>query len=201
MLADAHMFMARATSHCWCCISSCLKLTRKKLVMHNHSIAFTKKQLFVSNLNIANHISLTIRFKLSLSGDIELNPGPASSQDLSGVHMNVRSLKNKIDLIQAESNQFDIITMSETWLSHTDHNDNIHLAHFHPPVRRDRPNDPHGGVAIYVKDSLFCKPRPDLLVNDLEAVWIETNDWPEKYISWFVLPSAKLTSYLLEPRE
>ena len=188
MLADAHMFMARATSHRWCCISSCLKLTRKKLVMHNHSIAFTNKQLFVSNLNIANHISLTIRFKLSLSGDIELNPGPASSQNLSVVHINARSLKNKIDLIQAESNQFDIITMSETWLSHTDHNDNIHLAHFHPPVRR-------GGVAIYVKDSLFCKPRPDLLVNDLEAVWIETKIGQKKHISWFVLPSAKLTSY------
>ena len=98
MLADAHMVMARVNSHCWCCISSCLKLTRKKLVMPNHRLVFTNKQLFVSNLNIVDHISFTIRFKLCLSGDIELNPGPANSQDLSVVHMNVRSLKNKIDL-------------------------------------------------------------------------------------------------------
>ena len=59
--------------------------------------------------------------------------------------------KNKIDLIEAEANQFDIITVSETWLSQIDVNTSIHLTNFHPPIRRDRPNDPHGGVAIYVK--------------------------------------------------
>ena len=53
-------------------------------------------------------------------------------------------------------------------------NTSIHLTNFHPPIRRDRPNDPHGGVAIYVKNNLFCKPRPDLQVNGFEAVWVET---------------------------
>ena len=94
--------------------------------------------------------------------------------DLCIIHLNARSIKNKIDLIEAEANQFDIITVSETWLSQIDMNTSVHLTNFHPPIRRDRPNDPHGGVAIYVKNNLFCKPRPDLQVNGLEAVWVET---------------------------
>ena len=54
-------------------------------------------------------------------------------------------------------------------------NSSIHLTNFHPPIRRDRPNDPQGGVAIYVKHILSCKRiRPDLQVNGLEAVWVES---------------------------
>ena len=67
-----------------------------------------------------------------------------------------------------------IITLSESWLSHTDSNSSIHLPRFHERIRLDRPNDPHGGVAIYVKNYLYCKPRPDLYVNNLEAVQVET---------------------------
>ena len=120
---------------------------------------------------------VTLRKLLLRAGDIEANPGPSRSDtrsDLCIIHLNARSIKNKIDLIEAEANQFDIITVSETWLSQIDMNTSIHLTNFHPPIRRDRPNDPHGGVAIYVKNNLFCKPRPDLQVNGLEAVWVET---------------------------
>ena len=67
-----------------------------------------------------------------------------------------------------------MITLSETWLSKRDNNNELHLSHFHPPVRQDRADDPHGGVAIYVRNNLYCKPRPDIHVNNLKAVWIET---------------------------
>ena len=67
-----------------------------------------------------------------------------------------------------------IITLSESWLSHTDSNSSIHLPRFHERIRLDRPNDPHGGVAIYVKNYLYCKPQPDLSVNNLGAVQVET---------------------------
>ena len=79
-----------------------------------------------------------------------------------------------MDLLEAESNNFDIISLSEFWLSHSDRNSSIYLPNFHEPVRLDRLNDPHGGVAIYVKNYLYCKPRPHLYVNNLEAVWVET---------------------------
>ena len=88
--------------------------------------------------------------------------------------MNARSIRNKISLIQAQINTFDIITVSETWLKPSIENDTILLNGFHPPLRKDRPTEPWGGVAIYVSNKLICKARPDLDIAPLEAVWAET---------------------------
>ena len=127
------------------------------------------------------------------SGDVERNPGPPSETGLCVVHVNVRSLGKKLDLFEAESKHCDTITLSETWLSKRDNNNELHLSHFHPPVRQDRADDPHGGVAIYVRNNLYCKPRPDLHVNNLEAVWIETKMNQEKLLvaSFYRPPNAK----------
>lgn len=117
---------------------------------------------------------------LQLSGDIESNPGPL--QQLKIVHVNARSLSTKLDLFIAESHAYDIMTISETWLSDSDSNVNLAIPNFHLPIRRDRPGDRHGGVAIYVRDTLICKPRPDLQVPGLEAVWIETKIGQESFL-------------------
>lgn len=114
-----------------------------------------------------------LRLLLFLCGDVEVNPGPTPTTDLKIVHINARSIRNKMQLIQSEYHNIDIITVSETWLSETDHNSSIHLTNFHPPIRGDRPHDPHGGVAIYVRNDLYCTARPDLHVSDLEAVCIK----------------------------
>lgn len=69
---------------------------------------------------------------LLLCGDIEQNPGPPvinhdndSSLDslhayleksVTLIHLNVQSICNKLDIIQAEFGGFDIITLNETWL-------------------------------------------------------------------------------------
>ena len=96
------------------------------------------------------------------------------------MHVNVRSLGKKLDLFEAESKHFDIITPSETWLSKRDNNNELRLSHFHPPVGQDIADDPQGGAAIYVRNNLYCKPRPDLHVNNREAVWIDTKLNQEK---------------------
>ena len=69
-------------------------------------------------------------------GDIESNPGPISHRSLttpdtslvtnsdeeiirskfSMVHYNIQSLANKIDIIESELKDFDIICLTETWL-------------------------------------------------------------------------------------
>ena len=63
--------------------------------------------------------------------------------------------------------------ISETWLSDEITNDQIYIESFQPPISKDR-FDEHGGLAIYVKENLTCKPRYDLNIPDLEAIWIET---------------------------
>ena len=150
-------------------------------------------------MHTACYTLVTLRKLLLRAGDIEANPGPSRTDtrsDLCIIHLNARSIKNKVDLIEAEANQFDIITVSETWLSQIDINTSIHLTNFHPSIRRDRPNDPHGGVAIYVKNTLFCKLRPDLQVNGLEAVWVETKINQESLlVGSFYRPPNSRTNY------
>ena len=53
------------------------------------------------------------------------------------MHVNARSLGKKLDLLEAESEHFDI-TLSETWLSKKDDNNDLHLTNFHSAVRQDR---------------------------------------------------------------
>lgn len=134
---------------------------------------------------------------LLMSGDIEQNPGPLSTlENVSICHVNACSVRNKISLFEAESDHFDIITVSETWLSDRDDDASLGLKNFHLPIRLDRPGDAHGGVAIYVRNSLTCKPRPDLHVPGLEAVWVETavKNQPLLVGSFYRPPNA-LVSY------
>ena len=72
-------------------------------------------------------------------------------------------------------------------------NSDLRLADFHSPVRQDRAGDPHGGVAIYVRNKLYCKPRPVLHVNNLEAVCVETKLNQEIFLvgTFYRHPNAK----------
>ena len=128
---------------------------------------------------------------LSRSGDVHPNPGPATNSDdldtsslsssysnlinsgLSVVHLNVQSLRPKLDIIEIELQSYDILIFSETWLSPDVSNDNLSITNFNPPFRCDRVGRPGGGVAIYVRDGITATERPDLSVNGVEAIWIE----------------------------
>ena len=129
------------------------------------------------------------------SGDIHPNPGPTKGQ-LSIALINARSIRNKIDLIAPESEQFDIITVCETWLKPTDKDESIKLPNYHTPLRRDRLHQAYGGVAIYIKEYLSFTPRPDLQVDNLEAVWVELNLGNEKIlVGAFYMAPGTPTAY------
>ena len=140
----------------------------------NSSSTFQHKDTASPKISI--FLTLIISILLHLSGDIQLNPGPQniSFSGLSICHLNAHSIRNKTLNIQSELSCFDIITVSETWLSDNISNDNIIIPGFQPPIRCDRPDQAYGGVAVYVRNNLVCKARPDLSIPHLEAVWIET---------------------------
>ena len=129
---------------------------------------------------------------LDQSGDVHPNPGPSTvssdtssnstasflssaalSNHLSFVHYNVQSVFSKLDLLFAELHTFDILAFSETWLNNSISNDDLSLQLFQTPERKDRVGDSHGGVMIYVRDSIFYKRRRDLEPHGIECIWIE----------------------------
>ena len=160
---------------------------------HINSFTYAKNQkLLYTLLRIFTAVTGWLYFLILLAGDIELNPGSYSpdtslSSDSSGSHMdvsvfesnfsvvhyNVQSLLNKIDLLQVELSHFDVIAMSETWLSQSIDDTDLKLLNYQSPFRKDRQTNNYGGVIVYVRDNIPCKRRPDLEVQGLESLWLE----------------------------
>ena len=70
-------------------------------------------------------------------------------------------------------NTTDIIGFTETWLNSSISSTDLLFNGFHQPIRKDRPFDSHGGVVIYVNESIAFKRRHDLELNNVECIWIE----------------------------
>jgi hypothetical protein len=152
---------------------------------------------------VAKHLSLgstgarkvisILRKKLTIGG-VETNPGPDSTStiaedprhteslstmnggytaNISMVHINAQSLRYKIDELEVESEDADVIAVTETWLEPKIITENLEIPSFHKPLRKDRSTDAHGGVAIYCRENHIIKERKDLHIPDLEALWAE----------------------------
>ena len=148
---------------------------------------------------------------IMLSGDVHPNPGPNSNvsyesyssddsqyygNNLSIVHINVQSLLPKLEILEAEMQQYDKLVFTESWISPNISNEDIKITNFNAPYRNDRVERLAGGVAIYVKDGLQSQNRPDLISGNVEAVCIEVSFKNNKcLISGFYRPPNTGTNY------
>ena len=161
---------------------------------------FGHYQLREKSFKLMNSFDLIIWLSMLLikCGDIHENPGPLSSttsdtsfdstsslssgsfnpselvaSNLSFVHYNVQSLAPKIQQLYADLCFFDVLAFTETWLDTNTSSSDITLSNYQTPFRKDRLADRHGGVIVYVKDTIIARRRQDLEVNDLECIWLE----------------------------
>lgn len=81
-----------------------------------------QKGLITCKLLLRASLALAL---IALAGDVELNPGYRSLKDMRSsrglriAHLNIRSLRNKLDTLSLEgldNRTIDILTLSETWL-------------------------------------------------------------------------------------
>lgn len=117
-----------------------------------------------------NDFQLLLLLLLIICMDIETNPGPTS--ELSIFNWNIRSLRNKLHILEDVANEYHILCLTETHLDDSIQTSDVLLDNYSTPIRKDR-NFAGGGVLIYVSDLLFCKRRPDIESNYFEAIWVE----------------------------
>ena len=123
-----------------------------------------------------------------LSNDVHPNPGPEQnsvstasnslnstlfSHNLSIIQLNIQSLIPKLDLLETEMQLYDIVVITETWLTPKTSDEDLLISNFSRPYRKDRIGRPGGGVAIYIKQGLHSVPRSDLINGDIEAICVE----------------------------
>ena len=134
-----------------------------------------KRQVrFLTVLSIS--LNLLVQFFMFsfilLSGDIETNPGPCVENSLDIVHINIRSIRNKIDSLLYLVQDFDILCFTETHLDTNISNDNLCIEGYNSCFRKDR-NSYGGGVMIYIANAIRACRRYDLEPNNTEILWIE----------------------------
>ncbi len=98
-------------------------------------------------------------------------------RDFRICHLNIQSIKNnreKFQQIELQlANVYDIITMSETWLTPDTLSDNFKLLGYHPIYRRDRINGVGGGVAAWISNSMIATRKAEYENPLIEALWLE----------------------------
>ena len=130
-----------------------------------------------SNSRVAYYSNfVATRQILLLSGDIQLNPGPIiqgvdsrkdyleqfvnsldnSSSNPRIAHINVRSLRNKLDEIKIllKVCRLDVLSITESHLDEKIANQQLNIENY-KLARRDRETGPGGGCIVYVADHIF----------------------------------------------
>ena len=91
-----------------------------------------------------------------LSSDIETNPGPRQTS-LKFFHININSLQHKIDEIETELDDYDIVAITETKLDNSVCNERILLSQYQEPFRKDRTGGYGGGIVCYARNNVTAK--------------------------------------------
>ncbi|XP_055958041.1 uncharacterized protein LOC126824167 isoform X2 [Patella vulgata] len=90
-------------------------------------------------------------------------------------HLNVQYFFNKIPELSLSIQNFDIFAISESHLTTSIDDDQLHIAGFHNPLRKDKSNLSSSGTLLYIKDNFIYKHRSDLEHPNIESIWIELN--------------------------
>lgn len=119
-----------------------------------------------------------------LAGDIAENPGPEHAEgeinSISILHLNIRSIRNKLKYIEDNFTDFNILCFTETHLTDDIQTISLLLPGFSTPYRKDK-SAHSGGILIYVSDYLLSERTSNLEIFYDECIWIKIKTNREKY--------------------
>ena len=119
------------------------------------------------------------------AGDIERNPGPGTDNVVSVLHLNVRSIRNKIKYKQDNSRTliFYGVFFSETHLDLNVSSDLLCISNsYSKPYRKDR-NCHGGGLLMYINSNPLHRRRSDLELFCQESIWTEIKVKHDTYLT------------------
>ena len=146
-----------------------------------------KYTCLVINTFVYINILYVIMQLILISGDVSENPGPDLDQsnhndNLSILHLNIRSIRNKLEYVKDNLSDFDILCFTETHLSDNVLNSDLYVGGFqHTPFRKDV-SAHSSGLLIYVSEGLLAERLTDLETNLNESLWIEIKHKGESYL-------------------
>ena len=106
--------------------------------------------------------------------DIHLNSRPDSDgiDSLDIVHLNTRSIRNKLEFLPNLEESFQIACFTETHLNADVSSSNLILEGFDESLRKNRTRN-GGGILIYLSNLLKYNRIRDLESPHIETIWVE----------------------------
>lgn len=130
-----------------------------------------------------SHCGMVARLLLFLAGDVHPNPGPY--QELNGcfslIHQNIRSIRNKLDYIKDTFIDFDILSFTETHLSH-DISDQYLKLDGHDNMFRKDISSHSGGILTFCRSGLQPRRLQDLEIIMPESLCIQIKDHDKNFV-------------------
>ena len=108
--------------------------------------------------------------------DIHTNPGPTlnDKHSLDIIHLNTRSIRNKMENLSPVVDSFHVVCFSETHLDADTASNTLLLDGFDESLRKDRTQH-GGGLMVYISNMLKYRRRHDLESPIIETLWVEIN--------------------------
>ena len=139
----------------------------------SRNLAISKTCVAILTISIFNHSGNQFFYSVGGSTDSRIDSSASHVQmlenHLSILHLNIKSIVPKLDMVKAEADLYDIhiIFFSENWLKPEILKTFKHRSEMIDAIVQAV------WVIVYVRDFLFCKRRIDLELRGLEAVWLE----------------------------
>ena len=154
------------------------------------------KKLKLSKSRVAYYSNTTATKQILLirAGDVEQNPGWVNSEgnesdylqnfareigsgsnNLNVAHINIRSLRNKLDEVKVlmQVCRFDILAITETHLNQKISNKQLEIDNY-KIVRRDRNSGAAGeGCLVYINNHICSSRLKSLEVLEIEGIWLK----------------------------
>ena len=135
-----------------------------------------------TDVNVA-FLLFVLRYILII-GNVEQNPGPSENDEsntpsidndnhLVICNINIRSIQNKIEFLQNFTDEFDIVTVTETHLNPNIFYEDLALDTFSKIIFRKDRNNSGGGILIYAKEDLVVSRKRELEKPLDETIWVE----------------------------
>ena len=109
-------------------------------------------------------VSFLIFYILTMSGDVESNPGPGPTKHRQCriLYANIRGLHGNLNDLIASSRQYDILLCSETLVSGMRHVSEVLIPGFKKPVLLQRNAIPRAqGMAVYIRKDFPASRKPN----------------------------------------
>ena len=170
----------RYTSHRKVSIYFTFNFVLKLVQMLNTVVRITRYVSKHTNkiLLIVNVMQLLIL----MCGDVESNPAPKfPCYSISILHLNIRSIRQKIGFIKDNLLDYDILCFTESPLNEVVSTDSILLDNFTVPYRKDR-TIRGGGILVYINNKVVSERVTELELFWEDCIWVKIKQKRESFL-------------------